>query len=33
MKVSLNWLRVIVDFKEDVQALSSLLTMAVVEVE
>jgi phenylalanyl-tRNA synthetase beta chain len=33
MKVSLNWLREIVDFKEDVQALSSLLTMAGVEVE
>ncbi len=33
MKASLSWLREIVDFKEDAAALSSLLTMAGVEVE
>ena len=33
MKVSLNWLREIVEFKQDADALSALLTMAGVEVE
>lgn len=33
MKVSLNWLREIVDFREDADRLSQLLTMAGVEVE
>lgn len=33
MKASLNWLREIIDFQEDANALSALLTMAGVEVE
>lgn len=33
MKVSLNWLREIIDLREDAEALSTLLTMAGVEVE
>ena len=33
MKVSLNWLRELVDFQEDAQALAGLLTNAGVEVE
>ncbi|MEK0447127.1 MAG: hypothetical protein RLZZ399_2448, partial [Verrucomicrobiota bacterium] len=33
MKVSLNWLRSLVDFSQDADALSALLTRAGVEVE
>jgi len=33
MKASLNWLKEIIDFQEDANALSALLTMAGVEVE
>jgi phenylalanyl-tRNA synthetase beta chain len=33
MKVSLNWLREVVEFREDAARLSQLLTMAGVEVE